>query len=159
MAIPDEIRGRKYIDLATFRSSGAALHTPVWFAEANGKLYVMTSSKLGKYKRIRNNPRVTMPHARCGAKSLDRSFRQERGFCRRRNSRRRANCSEPSTGWREFRSCGEIQTLISRSRPNDQARRRRRRSPTSNTPQPVNRNIDGSGTTVATRPMVLLMGP
>jgi hypothetical protein len=36
------------------------VHTPVWFAEAAGKLYVMTSSKLGKYKRIRNNPRVVI---------------------------------------------------------------------------------------------------
>lgn len=32
--------------------------TPVWFAEMNDKLYVMTRSDSGKYKRIRNNPRV-----------------------------------------------------------------------------------------------------
>ena len=60
MAVPVEIHGQKYVDLATFRRSGAAVHTPVWFGEANGKLYVMTSSKLGKYKRIRNNPRVAV---------------------------------------------------------------------------------------------------
>lgn len=56
--IPPEIQGQRYISLATFRKSGVAVYTPVWFAEANGKLYVMTSSKLGKYKRIRNNPQV-----------------------------------------------------------------------------------------------------
>jgi len=56
--IPPEIQGQRYISLATFRKTGAAVHTPIWFAEDNGKLYFMTSSKLGKYKRIRNNPQV-----------------------------------------------------------------------------------------------------
>jgi len=56
--IPAEIRGQRYISLTTFRKSGIGVRTPVWFAEQNGKLYVMTSSKLGKYKRIRNNPAV-----------------------------------------------------------------------------------------------------
>lgn len=58
MAIPKEISGEKYISLATFRKNGAAVHTPVWFGEENGKLYVMTRSDSGKYKRIRNNPQV-----------------------------------------------------------------------------------------------------
>jgi len=44
--------------MATFRKSGAAVYTPVWFAEENGKLYVMTSPSTGKYKRIRNNPQI-----------------------------------------------------------------------------------------------------
>jgi len=56
--IPPEIHGQRYISLATFRKTGVAVHTPIWFAEANGKLYLMTSSKSGKYKRIRNNPQV-----------------------------------------------------------------------------------------------------
>jgi len=56
--IPAAISGQKYISLATFRKSGAAVYTPVWFAEENGNLYVMTASKMGKTKRIRNNPRV-----------------------------------------------------------------------------------------------------
>jgi PPOX class probable F420-dependent enzyme len=57
-SIPSEIHGQKYISLATFRKSGAAVYTPIWFAEENGRLYFMTSSKTGKYKRIRNNPRA-----------------------------------------------------------------------------------------------------
>ena len=52
------MHGQRYISLATFRKSGAAVYTPVWFAEENGKLYVMTSDTTGKYKRIRNNPQV-----------------------------------------------------------------------------------------------------
>ena len=56
--VPTEIHGQRYISLATFRKTGVAVRTPIWFAEDDGKLYFMTSSKLGKYKRIRNNPQV-----------------------------------------------------------------------------------------------------
>ena len=58
MAIPAEIRGQKYISLVTFRKTGDPVRTPVWFGEKDGKLYVMTRSDSGKYKRIRNNPQV-----------------------------------------------------------------------------------------------------
>lgn len=53
-------RGEKYISLATFRRNGQEVRTPVWFAGQAGKLYVMTRSDSGKYKRIRNNPRVRL---------------------------------------------------------------------------------------------------
>jgi hypothetical protein len=56
--IPAAVHGQRYISLVTFRKSGAAVYTPVWFAEGNGKLYVMTSDSTGKYKRIRNNPQI-----------------------------------------------------------------------------------------------------
>ena len=56
--IPAEIHGQRYISLATFRKSGVAVYTPLWFAEIGDKLYFMTNSKLGKCKRIRNNPQV-----------------------------------------------------------------------------------------------------
>jgi PPOX class probable F420-dependent enzyme len=56
--VPTEIQGQRYISLATFRKTGVAVYTPIWFAEDDNKLYFMTSSKLGKYKRIRNNPQV-----------------------------------------------------------------------------------------------------
>jgi uncharacterized protein len=58
MQVPREIHEQKYISLTTFRKSGAAVPTPVWFGEENDKLYVMTRSDSGKFKRIRNNPRV-----------------------------------------------------------------------------------------------------
>lgn len=51
MPIPQSIQGQKYISLTTFRKNGAAVHTPVWFGEEAGKLYVMTRSDSGKYKR------------------------------------------------------------------------------------------------------------
>src|SRR5438309_1107314 len=56
--IPAALQGQKYISLATFRKNGAAVRTPVWFGEGDGKLYVMTRSTFGKYKRIRNHPQV-----------------------------------------------------------------------------------------------------
>ncbi|HTC55532.1 MAG TPA: PPOX class F420-dependent oxidoreductase [Candidatus Sulfotelmatobacter sp.] len=59
-AIPSTIRGQKYISLGTFRKNGAKIATPVWFGEDGDKLYVMTRSDMGKTKRIRNNPRVTV---------------------------------------------------------------------------------------------------
>ena len=57
-AIPSELRGKKYISLTTFRKSGIPVPTPVWFGEGEGKLFVMSRSDSGKYKRIRNNPQV-----------------------------------------------------------------------------------------------------
>jgi hypothetical protein len=55
-AIPDE----KYISLGTYRKTGDKVATPVWFGEDGDKLYVMTRSDMGKTKRIRNNPQVTV---------------------------------------------------------------------------------------------------
>jgi uncharacterized protein len=57
-AIPDAIRGQKYISLTTFRKNGVAVATPVWFGEDAERLYVMTRSDMGKTKRVRNNAQV-----------------------------------------------------------------------------------------------------
>ena len=58
MASFDSLRRANYIDLVTYRKSGTPVHTAVWFAENDGRLYVMTRRDSGKMKRIRNNPRV-----------------------------------------------------------------------------------------------------
>lgn len=47
-----------YISLTTFRKSGAAVATPVWFVQMANTLYVYSDATAGKVKRIRNNPRV-----------------------------------------------------------------------------------------------------
>jgi PPOX class probable F420-dependent enzyme len=57
-SIPSEIRGRNYVALTTFRKTGVAVPTPVWFGEDDGKLYVMARGDSGKIKRIRNNSQV-----------------------------------------------------------------------------------------------------
>jgi len=56
--IPAEILGQRYVSLTTFRKTGVAVPTPLWFTEESGKLYFMTRSDSGKYKRIRNNAGV-----------------------------------------------------------------------------------------------------
>jgi hypothetical protein len=49
-----------YLNLETFRKTGLAVSTPVWFVEENGNLYVHTMASSGKVKRIRNNGRVRL---------------------------------------------------------------------------------------------------
>ena len=56
----DLLEGHRYIRLTSFRRSGKAVPTTVWFALVDGKAYVFTSANSGKAKRIRNNPHVTL---------------------------------------------------------------------------------------------------
>src|SRR5689334_18787053 len=60
------LQGHTYMRLTTFRRSGAAVPTPVWFAEERGRLYFFTIAGAGKLKRIRHTPRVLV--APCDAR-------------------------------------------------------------------------------------------
>jgi uncharacterized protein len=54
-----EMDRARYMSLATFRKNGAEVATPVWFAEADLKLYVIATDDSGKVKRLRNSrPRM-----------------------------------------------------------------------------------------------------
>ena len=48
------------IALTTFRKTGQAVTTPVWFAERLGTIYVETHADAGKLKRLRHTARVTL---------------------------------------------------------------------------------------------------
>src|SRR2546426_11434426 len=61
-----ELERHRYLCLATFRRSGAEVRTPVWFAAADGTLYVFTAGDSGKAKRLRNSPRARI--APCDAR-------------------------------------------------------------------------------------------
>jgi len=53
----------KYVQLTTFRRSGAAVPTPVWFAPSlddPGLFAVITVDDTGKTKRLAHNPRVEL---------------------------------------------------------------------------------------------------
>ena len=50
----------KYMSLTTFRKTGEAVITPVWFAESKGTIYVGTGVNAGKLKRIRHTERVAL---------------------------------------------------------------------------------------------------
>lgn len=53
-----EVAAHKRTLLSTFRRSGAAVSTPVWAAEADGRFYVRSERTAGKIKRLRNDSRV-----------------------------------------------------------------------------------------------------
>ncbi|HWX87752.1 MAG TPA: PPOX class F420-dependent oxidoreductase [Solirubrobacteraceae bacterium] len=55
-----ELRANKRTLLVTFRRNGAAVATPVWAAEADGRFYVRSERTAGKIKRLRNDPRVLL---------------------------------------------------------------------------------------------------
>lgn len=50
----------QYVNLTTFRKNGIAVPTPMWFAEHQGIIYIMTGAVSGKVKRIRHTSRVTL---------------------------------------------------------------------------------------------------
>lgn len=55
------------MSLTTFRKTGQAVPTPVWFAQSGENLYVMTGAESGKVKRIRSNAQVEVaPCTRSG---------------------------------------------------------------------------------------------
>ncbi|MCC7245880.1 MAG: hypothetical protein IT269_09385, partial [Saprospiraceae bacterium] len=45
----------QYLNLGTFRKTGARVETPVWFAEDNGYFYVLSNNQAGKIKRLKNS--------------------------------------------------------------------------------------------------------
>ncbi len=61
--------------MVTFRKNGAEVATPIWFAEAEGKLYVMTRSDSGKFKRLRNRPEATLAACTMRGRVTGPSFR------------------------------------------------------------------------------------
>jgi PPOX class probable F420-dependent enzyme len=73
MATFDPTRG-SYLNLATFRKSGAEVRTPVWFAvDADDPrlLWIYTNGQSGKVKRIRANGRAAV--AACDVRGKLRS--------------------------------------------------------------------------------------
>jgi hypothetical protein len=57
MAISDE----KYVCTTTYRKSGDPVSTATWIVDLDGgRVGFLTSSKSGKYKRLRNSPRITL---------------------------------------------------------------------------------------------------
>jgi uncharacterized protein len=60
MTIGDE----KYVASTTYRKSGAAVSTATWIVALDGaRVGFWTSSASGKYKRLRNDPRIMLEPA------------------------------------------------------------------------------------------------
>ena len=47
-----------YINLLTYKKNGEPVSTPVWFIFEDKKIFIRTSNKSGKLKRIKNNNNV-----------------------------------------------------------------------------------------------------
>lgn len=61
----DVFQNHQFLNIKTFRKSGEAVLTPVWFGTDDGKtLFVTTNTSAGKAKRIRNSNHVEI--APCG---------------------------------------------------------------------------------------------
>jgi PPOX class probable F420-dependent enzyme len=58
MAGLEQFKNQQYLNLETYKKSGQAMPTPVWFVEQDGALYVRTEADAGKVKRVRNNSQV-----------------------------------------------------------------------------------------------------
>lgn len=64
------LQAQQYVNLTTFRKNGTPMATPVWFAQVEDRLYIMTVADSGKIKRIRNNGRVLIAPATSSGKQL-----------------------------------------------------------------------------------------
>ena len=67
----------QFISLTTFRKSGDAVPTTVWFAPDQENLYVTTGAAAGKIKRLRNNQRVVLTPCDARGTLLDKSIQIE----------------------------------------------------------------------------------
>ena len=61
MALPaPDLAAARYVNLATFRRSGAEVRTPVWMAGQGARHFAFSEGGAGKVKRIRANGRARL---------------------------------------------------------------------------------------------------
>jgi uncharacterized protein len=63
---PAVLQGHKYCLLTSYRRTGSAVSTPVWFGSDGDTIYIRSGPEDGKIKRIRRNPEVLV--SPCGAR-------------------------------------------------------------------------------------------
>jgi uncharacterized protein len=66
----DHLSRHKYCLLVTYRRTGEAVPTPVWFGLGKGKLYVRSEGDAAKVKRILNDPRARVAPCTARGKPL-----------------------------------------------------------------------------------------
>jgi PPOX class probable F420-dependent enzyme len=69
-----DVRAHKRALLVTFRRNGTPVPTPVWAAEADGRLYVRSERAAGKIKRLRRDARVLVAPCTVRGKPLGSPF-------------------------------------------------------------------------------------
>ena len=68
MTLLTQFAHQNYLNLETFRKSGAGVKTPVWFAQEGETLYVVTMANSGKVKRVRREGLVNVAACRMDGK-------------------------------------------------------------------------------------------
>jgi len=68
--IPVEFNEANYLNLSTFRKTGVAVNTPVWFAHDGKHIYVLSAGNAGKIKRLKNSSRSAVAHCTYSGKLL-----------------------------------------------------------------------------------------
>ena len=58
MAAFSSFAGQRYLNLESLRKNGAAVQTPVWFAQDGATIFVYTTADSGKARRIRRDVAV-----------------------------------------------------------------------------------------------------
>jgi uncharacterized protein len=56
----DALQGHQFINLTTYRKSGQAVVTTVWFVQDGDRIVGTSQRQAGKIKRMRNNPAVSV---------------------------------------------------------------------------------------------------
>jgi uncharacterized protein len=69
-----DLSGHKYCVLVTYKKTGEAVASPLWFGTGNGKLYFQTAVGTAKVKRIRRNPQVRVAPATSRGRPLGGPF-------------------------------------------------------------------------------------
>ncbi len=75
------------------------MSTPVWFGEEQEKLYIMTREISGKFKRIRNNPKVRIAPCTIRGRVTGKEFEATAGILSGQEERQRARMSVRRKYW------------------------------------------------------------
>lgn len=71
----NDLKGKKYCLLVTYKKDGTPVPSPLWFGVGDGKVYAETGAEDWKVKRIRNNPNVLIAPCDTRGKPTGAPFR------------------------------------------------------------------------------------
>lgn len=110
------LEGHQYASLSTFRKSGDAVATPVWFAEDGGRLYVTTIDGTGKVKRIGNNPLVTLAPCDRRGRPLGNAVEGRARLLETNDENRAADLTLAGKYGLQYRAFGALRNVVARQR-------------------------------------------
>jgi PPOX class probable F420-dependent enzyme len=70
----EDLRGRKYCVLVTYKRDGTPVPSPLWFGTGNGRLYFQTGVDSAKVKRIKATPSVRVAAATSRGRPVSGAF-------------------------------------------------------------------------------------